>query len=56
VEEFFHEESMRTKGSRDGAVHTAYAEYGYALEEIAEYLGVHYATVGRVLRWMERQR
>jgi len=56
VEEFFNEESMRIERSRYGAVHTAYAEYGYALKEIVEYLGVHYAPMGRALRRMERQR
>jgi DNA-binding MarR family transcriptional regulator len=56
VEEFSDEESMRTKGSRDEAMYTTYAEYGYPLKEIAEYLGVHYATVSRALRCMERQR
>jgi len=38
----------------DKAVEVAYREYGYRLGEIAEYLGVHYATVSRRLKDLER--
>src|SRR5690606_216509 len=43
-------------GNKDTAIGEAYREYGYRLHEIAEHLGVHYATVSRRLRRMERQR
>jgi REP-associated tyrosine transposase len=33
----------------------AYREHGYRLQEIAAYLGVHYATVSRKLKKIERQ-
>ncbi|MHA1813382.1 MAG: helix-turn-helix domain-containing protein, partial [Candidatus Thorarchaeota archaeon] len=32
----------------------AYHDYGYTMREIAEYLGIHYATVSRHLRRMEQ--
>ncbi len=34
----------------------AYREYGYRLREIAQHLGVHYATVSRRLKRAESQR
>jgi DNA-binding MarR family transcriptional regulator len=33
---------------------TAYRMYGYTLTQIAEHLGVHYATISRRLRKLER--
>ncbi len=36
------------------AIASAYREYGYRLHEIADHLGVHYATVSRRLRQLER--
>jgi len=41
--------------NKNTAILQAYREYGYRLHEIAEYLGVHYATVSRRLRQLERQ-
>ena len=41
--------------NKSTAILQAYREYGYRLHEIAEYLGVHYATVSRRLRKMEQQ-
>ena len=46
------ERIFRAEGAR--AIPLAYREYGYRLREIAEYLGVHYATVSRRLRKAER--
>jgi putative transposase len=36
------------------AIATAYRTYGYTLAQIAEHLGVHYSTVSRRLRKLER--
>ena len=36
------------------AIEVAHRRYGYALREIADYLGVHYSTVGRWLARRER--
>ena len=44
------------KGSDDRSIVLAYREHGYRLHEIAEYLGVHYATVSRRLKRMEKLR
>jgi hypothetical protein len=49
------EEIFSRKG-QDGATETAYREYGYRMREIAEYLGVHYATVSRRLRELEARK
>ena len=43
-------------GNKETAIVQAYKEFGYRLHEIAAHLGVHYATVSRKLRKMERQR
>lgn len=45
------EEIFRKRGDR--ALEAAYREWGYRMREIAEYLGVHYATVSRRLREIE---
>ncbi len=34
-------------------IYGAYCHYGYTLKEIAEYLGVHYSTIGRSIKWIE---
>jgi len=56
LKEFFEEEVMKNRRSRDEAVYRAYSHNGYTLKEIAEYLEVHYATVSRALRRIERQK
>ncbi|MFH1957009.1 MAG: transposase [bacterium] len=38
----------------DNAIVEAYEKYRYCMKEIAEYLGVHYATVSRRLRRIEK--
>lgn len=45
---------FRKRGER--GIDVAYREYGYRLQEIAGYLGVHYATVSRKLRDLETKR
>lgn len=41
--------------NKNTAIIEAYQDHGYRLHEIAAHLGVHYATVSRKLRKMERQ-
>lgn len=41
------------KKLKDKAVHEAHIQYGYTLKAIAEYLGVHYTTVSRVVKKVE---
>jgi len=45
------EEIFRTAGSR--AIALAYHEHGYRMKEMANFLGVHYATISRRLRRLE---
>ena len=47
------ERIFATAGER--GIAQAYREHGYRLHEIAAHLGVHYATVSRRLRKLERQ-
>jgi DNA-binding MarR family transcriptional regulator len=36
-------------------MYEAHLKYGYTSKEIAEYIGVHYTTVSRVIRKIERE-
>jgi putative transposase len=44
---------FQRKGEPARLIHTAYRQYGYRLVEIADYLGVHAATVSRRLKQAE---
>lgn len=44
------------KKLREDAVHEAHVRYGYTLKDIAEYLGVHYATISRTIKKVEERR
>jgi hypothetical protein len=35
-------------------IYAAYVRYGYSMKEIAEYLGVHYATISRAIKQVEQ--
>jgi DNA-binding NarL/FixJ family response regulator len=41
--------------ARDQAIAVAYVSHGYQMKEIADYLGVHYATISRAIRREERE-
>ncbi len=41
--------------TRDDGILAAYRDHGYTMQEIAEYLGVHYATVSRHLSKLEQR-
>jgi len=43
------------KPQRDQAIYKAHVHYGYTLKEIAEHLGIHYATVSRAVKRMEEK-
>ena len=49
------EEIFAGAATTDEGIFKAYHEHGYTMREIAEYLGVHYATVSRRLRKAEQQ-
>lgn len=38
---------------RDATIKTAYATGAYSYQHIAEYLGIHFTTVGRIVRVRE---
>ena len=50
LEELFQGERSPAAEKMDERIYRAYRDYGYYLREIAEYLGVHYATVSRALK------
>ncbi|RKZ27132.1 addiction module toxin RelE [bacterium] len=49
------EEIFADAATTDEGILKAYRDHGYTMREIAEHLGVHYATVSRHLRKAERQ-
>ena len=56
LEELFKEEMMKRKKVKDETICVAYNQYGYKMKEIADYLGVHYATVSRSVMRVEQQK
>ena len=45
----------KDKKAKDQAIYKARLQYGYALKDIAEYIGVHYTTVSRAIKRIERE-
>jgi REP element-mobilizing transposase RayT len=43
----------KDKKSKDQAMYEAHQQYGYTLKDIAEYIGVHYTTVSKVIKRIE---
>lgn len=43
------------KKSKNQAIYLAHLQHGYTLKDIAEYIGVHYTTVSRVIKKIERE-
>jgi DNA-binding MarR family transcriptional regulator len=41
------------KKSKDQAMYKTHQQYGYTLKDIAEYIGVYYAKVGRAIKRIE---
>ena len=39
--------------SKDQVMYEAHPQYGYALKEIVEYIGLHYSTVSRAIKRIE---
>jgi len=46
-------EIFKDKKSKAQAMYEAHQQYGYTLKDIAEYSGVHYSTVSRVIKRIE---
>jgi DNA-binding MarR family transcriptional regulator len=36
-------------------MYEVHLQYGYILKDIAEYIGIHYTIVGRVIKKIERE-
>ena len=45
----------KDKKSKNQAIYKAHQQYGYTLKDIAEYIGVHYTTVSKVIKRIERE-
>ncbi len=45
---------FQRRGGENRLIYVAYRRYGYRLKEIAEHLGVHYATISRRLKQAEQ--
>ncbi len=42
--------------SRDEAIYAAYQSGGYKMSELAEYFGLHYSSVSKIIRKLEASR
>ena len=43
-----------TKAARNDAMAQAYIEHGYTLAEISKEVGLHYATISRIIKSVEK--
>ncbi len=43
-----------TRQQKDAVIYQCFRDYGYTQKQIADYLGVHYATVSRAIKRVER--
>jgi len=50
IKEIFVDDGNFTKAKRNEKIYEAHIKYGYTLKEVADYLGLHYATVSKVVR------
>jgi DNA-binding MarR family transcriptional regulator len=48
------EESRGNRVVRDAAIREAFAKHGYKLKEIGDHVGLHYATVSRIIKQGDR--
>lgn len=53
IGDLFKKEKISTKHIRNGKIYNAHIKYGYTLKEIADYLGIHYTTVSKVIKGKE---
>lgn len=53
---FSNKTKLRDRRIKEEIIYSAYTHYGYTLKEIAEYLGVHYATISRAIKRVEEKR
>jgi len=53
LSKIFEEGKTKDRGDKAEKIYDAYCHYGYTLKEIGDYLGVHYSTIGRSIKWIE---
>ena len=42
--------NMKTKPLKDKGIYVAHVQYGYTLKKIANFLGIHYSTISKLLK------
>jgi len=47
--------NVRTRSQKDKAMYETHQQYGYTLKDIAEFIGLHYTTVSRVIKKIESE-
>jgi len=55
LNELFKGKKGKERKAEDKTIHAAYVRYGYTMKEIAEHLGLHYATISRAIKRVERR-
>lgn len=50
LEKIFTKEVLQSKDARDERIIEAVEQYGYSQKQIADYLGLHFASVSRIMR------
>lgn len=50
LEKLFPPDKLKTKKVRNEVIQKAYFNYGYTLTEIARHLGLHYATIEKIIK------
>ncbi len=50
LKEIFDKRSLGGKKERNHGIYVAHINYGYTLKEIADYLGIHYTTVSKIIK------
>jgi len=55
LDEIF-QRGFRSGRTRDDLIYMAFREYDYYQKEIADYLGIHYATISRAIKKMEEKK
>ena len=52
LNEIFENKDRKSKGK---SIYEAHIQYGYTLKDIAEYIGMHYTTVSRLIKKIEKK-
>ena len=53
LRELFSDDVIRNREIRNERVGKAVGEWGYSQREVADYLGLHYSTLSRILKEMK---